>query len=76
MRRIRKITKGNKIIQYLHTVPGVELVTAFTFYTEIIDIFRFQTLDHLISGDYLLQERACEFHCWSCRPIVTDSEPE
>ncbi len=55
MRQIRKITKGNNIIRYLRTVPGVGLVTAFTFYTEIIDIFRFQKLDHLISFQHLLQ---------------------
>jgi len=49
LRKIRTRIKGNKIIQFLRTVPGVGLVTAFTFYTEIMDIFRFQKLDHLIA---------------------------
>lgn len=49
LRNIRKRIQGNKVIEYLRTVPGVGLVTAFCFYTEIIDIFRFQKLDHLIS---------------------------
>ncbi len=49
LRKIRTRIKDNKIIHYLRTVPGVGLITAFTFYTEIMDIFRFQKLDHLIS---------------------------
>ena len=49
LRKIRARIKGNKIIQLLRTVPGVGLVTAFTFYTEIMDICRFQKLDHLIA---------------------------
>ena len=49
LKKIRTRIKGNNIIQYLRTVPGVGLITAFTFYTEIMDIFRFQKLDHLIS---------------------------
>ena len=49
LRKIRSRISDNKIIHYLRTVPGVGLITAFTFYTEIIDIFRFQKLDHLIS---------------------------
>ena len=49
MKEIRETIQENKVIKYLRTVPGVGLVTAFTFYTEIIDIFRFQKLNHLIS---------------------------
>lgn len=49
LRKIRIRIKGNKIIQYLRTVSGVGLITAFTFYTEIMDIFRFQKLDQLIA---------------------------
>jgi transposase len=49
LKKIRTRIKGTKIIQYLRTVPGVGLITAFTFYTEIMDIFRFQKLDHLIA---------------------------
>jgi transposase len=49
LKKIRTRIKGNKIIQFLRTVPGVGLITAFTFYTEIMDIFRFQKLDHLIA---------------------------
>ena len=49
LREIRKIIHENKTIHYLRTVSGVGIITAFTFYAEIMDIFRFQTLDHLIS---------------------------
>jgi transposase len=49
LKKIRTKIKGNQIIQYLRSVPGVGLITAFTFYTEIMDIFRFQKLDHLIA---------------------------
>lgn len=49
LRIIRKRIKGNKIIQYLKTVPGVGLIVAVNFYAEIMDIFRFPTLDHLIA---------------------------
>lgn len=49
IRRIRKIANENSIIKLLRTVPGVGLLTAFIFYTEIVDIFRFQKLDNLIA---------------------------
>jgi len=49
LRQMRKIITGNKIISYLRTAPGVGTITAFTFYAEIMDITRFQKLDHLIS---------------------------
>jgi len=49
LRQMRKIIKGNKIIRYLKTAPGIGTITAFTFYAEIMDISRFQNLDHLIS---------------------------
>ena len=49
LKKIRNRIKGNKTIKYLRTVPGVGLITAFSFYTEIIDIFRFKTFDQLIS---------------------------
>jgi len=49
LRKIRTRIKGNNIIPYLRTVSGVGFITAFTFYTEIMDIFRFQKLDHLIA---------------------------
>ena len=41
--------KGNNIIRYLRTVPGIGFIIAFTFFTEIIDIYRFQKSDQLIS---------------------------
>jgi len=47
LRKIRAIMKGNQIIHYLRTIPGIGFITAFTLYTEIIDIARFQKLDHL-----------------------------
>jgi len=49
LRQMRTIIKGNQIISYLRTAPGVGTITAFTFYAEIMDISRFQKLDHLIS---------------------------
>ena len=49
LRKIRRIMTGNTTIQYLRTVPGIGFITAFTFYTEIMDITRFQKLDHLIA---------------------------
>ena len=49
LRKIREIIKGSKTLLYLKTVPGVGIITAFIFYAEIMDIFRFQKLDHLVS---------------------------
>ena len=49
LRKIRAIMKGNVIMKYLRTIPGIGFIIAFTFYNEIIDIYRFQKLDHLIS---------------------------
>jgi transposase len=49
LRKSRAAVQGNKIIQYLRTIPGIAFTTAFAFYTEIIDISRFQKLDHLAS---------------------------
>lgn len=49
LRKTRRIMTGNTIMHYLRTVPGVGFITAFTFYTEIMDITRFQKLDHLIA---------------------------
>ena len=34
---------------YLRSIPGIGFITAITFYTEIMDIFRFRTLDHMSS---------------------------
>jgi len=49
LKKVRKIIKGNKILQYFKAMPGIGDITAFTFYAEVIDISRFQKLDHLIS---------------------------
>lgn len=49
LRKIRKIIKDNKTINYLRTIPGIGLITAFVFYTEIMDIYRFQKLDQLVA---------------------------
>jgi transposase len=38
-----------KTINLLKTVPGIGFITALTIYTEIIDINRFQSVDHLLS---------------------------
>lgn len=49
LRRIRSFAKANQSIQYLMTVPGIGLITAFSFYAEIMDIKRFHKLDQLAS---------------------------
>ena len=49
LRNTRRLMAGNTSIQYLRTVPGIGFITAFTFYTEIMDITRFPKLDHLIA---------------------------
>jgi len=48
-RQIRQQIKGNEVLKNLRTVPGIGFVIAFTFYTEIIDIYRFRILDELLS---------------------------
>ena len=49
LRKIRATMKGNQTIHYLRTIPGIGFITAFTLYTEIIDIARFQKLDQLVA---------------------------
>ena len=49
LREIRKISKEIPEIKLLTTIPGVGLLTAFTLYTELVDIKRFRTFDHLAS---------------------------
>lgn len=58
-RRIAEITRAlkrhikeqglNKQIDLLRSVPGIGPIIATSFYTELMDIHRFQTLDHLAS---------------------------
>jgi len=38
-----------ELIGYLRSIPGIGFITAITFYTEIMDIYRFRTLDHMSS---------------------------
>lgn len=47
LKQIRYFSENNKTIQYLKTVSGVGLVTAFTFYAEIMEIKRFKNLDKI-----------------------------
>jgi transposase len=49
LRHIRKTSKGIPIIQLLKTVPGVGPLTAFTLYSELVDINRFKNFDNLAS---------------------------
>lgn len=49
LKQIRKTSKDLPIIQLLKTVPGVGLLTAFSLYTELVDIARFKTFDKLAS---------------------------
>ena len=41
--------KAQKIVPLLMTIPGIGFITAMSFYTEIMDINRFKTLDELCS---------------------------
>jgi len=41
--------KAQKIVPLLMTIPGIGFITAMSFYTEIMDIRRFKTLDELCS---------------------------
>ena len=47
LREIRHISKNTHIIKLLRTIPGIGQITAFTLYTELVDIHRFRDLDHL-----------------------------
>lgn len=49
LHHIRKTSKGVPIIQLLKTVPGVGPLTAFTLYSELVDINRFKNFDKLAS---------------------------
>jgi transposase len=49
LKHIRHLVKDNEIIKYLKSIPGIGLITAFTFYAEISDIIRFATLDKLLA---------------------------
>ena len=49
---LRQYIKENGIgtlIQNLCSIPGIAFVTAITFYTEIMDIYRFPNIDHFCS---------------------------
>lgn len=37
------------LIGHLRSIPGIGFITAITFYTEMMDIYRFRTLDHMCS---------------------------
>lgn len=49
LKEIRKFSSENQIIGLLRTIPGIGVVTAFTLYTELMDMERFKTLDQLAS---------------------------
>jgi transposase len=38
-----------ELIGNLRSIPGIGFITAITFYTELMDIYRFRTLDHMSS---------------------------
>ena len=49
---LRQYIKENgmgTLIQHLCSIPGIAFVTAITFYTEIMDIYRFPNIDHFCS---------------------------
>ena len=47
--QMRKISKENKNIQCIKTVPGIGIVTSFTLYAELMDMRRFSNLNKLAS---------------------------
>lgn len=53
IRKLRQNCRDNKetgrIVNLIKTVPGVGFITAITIYTEIIDMKRFNNIDHLLS---------------------------
>jgi len=49
LKNIRSVIKDILTIKYLRSVPGIGLITAFAFYTEVMDIHRFKMFDKLIS---------------------------
>jgi transposase len=49
LHHIRKASKDIPVIELLKTVPGVGPLTAFSLYTELLDINRFKTFDNLAS---------------------------
>lgn len=49
LRKMRTISRNISTIQLLRTIPGIGLKTAFTLYTELVDIHRFRNLDDLCS---------------------------
>jgi transposase len=47
LREMRHISKDKSVIKLLQTIPGIGLISAFALYTELVDIHRFSSLDHL-----------------------------
>jgi transposase len=48
-RQIRSISREEAVIGLLRTIPGIGLISAFTLFAELVDIRRFDNLDHLAS---------------------------
>jgi transposase len=49
LKEIRKFSSENQIISLLRTIPGIGIITAFTLYTELMGMERFNSLDQLAS---------------------------
>ena len=47
--KIRKYCKSNTVLPYILSAPGIGIVSAFTFYAELVDMIRFNKFDHLVS---------------------------
>lgn len=66
IRALSREERFRKQVENLSTVPGVSLLTAMTLLTELIDIHRFESMDHLASyaglapGSYSSGEREIE----------------
>ena len=47
--KIREYCKSNTVIRYILSAPGIGIVSAFTFYAELVDMIRFNNFDQLVS---------------------------
>ena len=56
------------LIGYLRSIPGIGFITAITFYTELMDIYRFRSLDKMNSYVGLVPSvHSSGEHKWDCK---------
>ncbi|MHA2183208.1 MAG: IS110 family RNA-guided transposase [Promethearchaeota archaeon] len=49
LRYMRVLCKDISVIKYLRSIYGIGFITSFTLYTELMDMHRFNSMDHLAS---------------------------